>query len=413
MFMRREDIATAVRVGLALMVALLLAGCLGPGPAPPAPAPEAPVFGAPVRVLGCQEVRCYEPVLAARADGLVAVVSACGSAYAVSRDGGATFGPAPTPPPPRPPLTEWTTCDNVLQFDAQGRLFFTALVVAAGPAAVPLRSLAGMQVARSDDGGATWAANHHLALQQGTGGAFVADRPWLAVRGDDVIAGYYQVGVGIQVARSADGGSTFGAFSRAVASEERGLAGPSGPFAFGAGGALMFPYFGASGGAAGQADEVRVARSTDAGATWTQHRVAAVAPPEIPYWPFLTAAEDGAFVAAWSDAAGALWVATSGDGVAWGAPARWNPTGDFAWSPPWVHLGDEGHDVFWYARSGAGYTPQFLRARAPGEGSPVRFPTLPADAFPTDFAHAARLGDRALVAWAHVDEGVFVAAEVR
>lgn len=396
-----------MRAGL-VAVALLLAGCAAPTQAPP-PAGPTLAFGEPVRVLGGDEVRCYEPFLAARPDGLLAVVTACGTTYAVSRDGGATWGRAPLPPPPGGPALGWTPCDNVLQFDDGGRLFYTSIIVPGGPAPLATRSLAGLQLARSDDGGATWPVNHHLDLLAGPSGAVVADRPWLAVRGDELALAYFQVGVGIQVARSGDAGATFSPFARAVPHEERRFVAPGGPLAFGPDGTLAFPYFAAAPPGAPEAAEVRVARSPDAGATWATERVGPAATPDIPFWPVLARAP-GRDVVAWSDASGALLLASS-EGGPWTDAERWNPPGDHAWSPPWLDPREGATELFWYAQGAQGYTPTLSRGPAAGQGPVVRFPALPPDAFPSDFAHAARHAGRTLVAWAHAEEGVFVAVE--
>lgn len=78
--------------------------------------------------------------------------------------------------------------------DEAGRAYF-----------VDLSMLATDGVAASDDSGKTWTAAQSPAV-----GLPIADRPWLAALGDGhVYMSYSQIGTGVRVARSTDGGLTW------------------------------------------------------------------------------------------------------------------------------------------------------------------------------------------------------------
>ncbi|MGH2829700.1 MAG: sialidase family protein [Actinomycetota bacterium] len=90
-------------------------------------------------------------------------------------------------PVPPPPLPAAIVGDSLLQVDPRGRLFYSTLVAAV--------SSYGIQVARSSDGGTTWESNTMVGLPAGNGiMSFGSDRQWLAFgSGETVYMTYKQL----------------------------------------------------------------------------------------------------------------------------------------------------------------------------------------------------------------------------
>jgi hypothetical protein len=284
--------------------------------------------------------------------------------------------------------------------------------------------VAGLWVARSDDDGATWPANRYLALAKGAAeGVVVTDRNWLATTdGDTAYLSYWQVATGGFIARSDDAGATWSDFRPFVTTAQRRYVVPPGaPVVLPAGGAVVVPYFAEADLAAGQlfrAQEVRIAVSSDRGATF-QERLVHRAPggTAYAYWPDVVVDPNGRLILAWAGTQGQVWVTVSADGGAqWSTPVRWNaPEGVADFLPPAVRVHADRVFVAWYERSGGSRSIVAGWGTRDGpDGAVVLVENLSASRRLTDFAAAAVTEDgRAVVAWTDGDEALWVAAERR
>lgn len=160
-------------------------------------------------------VDCFEPTVAMLPDGRLVAAPGGGALLAISN--GTNWTTVPAPALPDGALIEaWPAGvhrgDNTLQVDPEGRLWYSAIVY---PEDNFGQNVAGFQVAGSDDGGQSWAINHHFSLFQATPTVITGgDRQWLAFGpAGEVYASYWDFHKGqTYLATSVDGGATFGAF---------------------------------------------------------------------------------------------------------------------------------------------------------------------------------------------------------
>lgn len=326
-----------------LVLLALLAGCTVPAPAPGIPdATEADAralsFQLPVVAIPACSDSCAEASVASDLLGRLYASTQRGESLVRSDDGGAAWidlapppvAPGAPPSVPTEPLEQTVDgvnfrivnrADTLVQTDPAGRLFWTSIVGAAQ----------GIQVARSDDGGATWASNVWVSLANDPSippGA--TDRQWLAFSRDGAVyLTYFQIPTGLWIARSDDGGATFGGWTRFVPTEERQTLGyESVPLVLPSGRVLVAYLSGPPIFTQPQRtpSAVRLAISDDRGATWRS--VDVHAPDEesaSDVSPMLARLADGRVAASWrAPASGELLVALSEDeGESWGAPGAW------------------------------------------------------------------------------------------
>jgi hypothetical protein len=392
---------------------VLLSGCAhAPAPAGPSPGHAVPLsFQPAVTTLhGCRPylgVACFEPTLAADPAGRLFSTAENAPEFWVSVDGGATWASRPAPPMPTlAPAPLHTGGDNTLQVDPQGRLWFTRLVYeneAGATEPIPVaplgRDLAGVQAARSDDGGDHWAVDHFFALQDPSPAVVTsADRQWLGFGPGRVYLAYWDYEMSTRhLLVSADGGATFGA-PREVPGGFGGLP------AVGSDGTLYLASFQYS---EDNKAHVAIAWSRD-GSAWETDTVADTEPGTLG----LQASIDGADVLhfAWRAKDGSL-MAAAGRPHAWSAPealAR-----NVLEPDPFVLAHDGVVDTMWFEGSGNGQDAVAVRD-GPAPGARQRLVLAHWDgADPTsDFAWLARLPDgRVAATWTEPAAGVRVAVE--
>lgn len=400
------------------LVGLFLAGCAQPVPptdrgdessglhfGPPRPAFES--FGR------------TEPTVAALPDGTLLVTSNCANALAmgsVERP----FSERREVPPPAGAHPTQGRCDDLVQVDGQGRVFFSALVATPSlPTGGGNIFLMGIQVARSDDGARTWASNIYLspATEPRVLGA---DRQWLTFGGGDTVFltyWHFAPPTGLWVARSDDAGQSFDAFVRVVPTEDRQYLGLTGPVQVDSDGRLLLPYFASNGEPpSGTAPDlrVRIAVSEDGGATWAHRDVVPEAgrSPDAFTWPVAAVDAEGTWHIVWTNAEGAvLHVASTDDGSSWSSPRRWNPEGQVAWLPPAVAARDGLLNVAWFAQEEDGQSLWVAREQPSGFQA-AEVAHLNTTAATTDFAWLATLPDgRIALPWGDPELGVVVAVE--
>ena len=226
--------------------------------------------------------------------------------------------------------------------------------------------LFGVQVARSDDGGRTWATNTYVPTVGG-------DRQWLAFDGDRVYLSFWQIPTGVWIARSDDAGATFRPPLRAAGVEE-GQLGSNGPPVV-ADGRLLLPY--------AARDGVRVALSDDGATTFRSVRVSDERAAD---WPVGAVDGHGAVHLLWPRAEGPVRLARSLDGgETWEAPLTWADDwsrGTAAWL---VATESGGVRAAWFAEG------ELRVAFGRSGGLPERTVTLAqgVEAPSGDFAHIA------------------------
>lgn len=399
---------------LVLAAAPLLAGCAAPAaPADgldiaPAVGPDALAFRAPVDVpLECR-YSCYEPSIAVDSAGRVFISDGVTADLAVSDDGGLSWRTLAPPPPPEGAFGAIQS-DVLVQVAPDDRLWFSALVIRQIPG-IGSNILEGIQVAASDDGGATWSLDVYLTpAVDPLAAVYVPDRQWLGFAQDGAVyLTYNQIPTGIWSARSDDGGRTWSGWTRASPLEARGGAiGQSGPPVVGAAGRVLVPACAREGAASG----VGVFASDDGGASFAR---VAMLPGGCSWFPILAVAPDGRIVAAWTTGVDVLVAWSEDEGASWTEPATW---GEPAATSPWPLPDAEGSLVVaWFERDGDAAT---LRvARGTLEGGPTDDVVVVDDVrgasrtpANTDYAHIARLPDgRLATVWAQTVEGLLRAA---
>lgn len=393
-------------------VGLVLAGCLGPGVPTPEPASAAarfdalpdpaaafptPLFGpATTAISGCR-FDCFEPSIAAGPDGRLYVTEVYGTTIAVSTDDGVTFAAVSPPPLPSQATLRTDRADALVQVAPDGRLFYSALLTEP----IGFAYLLGLQIAFSEDGGASWASNvwTQIAIPPSPYGT---DRQWLAFASDgSLYASFSQFPTGgIWMARSDDGGRTFGPFLPAVPPwERRFVMGAAAPVV-GLDGTVVLPYYSliAPGPTADFA--LRVAVSRDRGRTFEQRDVAATSPGLEWDWPAAAVDPSGRFHLAWGSQREGLFLSSSDDGGAtWSIPRVWNE-GRPAENPALLASADH-LQALWFEQ-GAGY--RFARASLDAATPPDAVPIVDTSNVRSDFSSfALKASGTAAVVWAEAD----------
>lgn len=406
---------------VALPLLALLSGCThAPAPAAPSAAPALSFLPASTTLTECPVywgVRCFEPTLAADPAGRLFSTAGEAASLLVSSDGGATWVAKPTPPMPAlAPAPLNVVGDNTVQVDPQGRLWFTRLVYAdegaAAGAGLPVsvgRDVGGYQVARSDDGGDSWAVDRFVGVEDPSPTPVMApDRQWLAFGPGGVVhlaywqfepaPGGYLVASGTRyVASSADGGATFGSAREAPAAI-------GGLPSVAADGTLYLPTVMSDGERFGAG----VAWTRDGGATWETELVAEAEMSGL-HVLFASLGEDGVLHSVWTTKDGGV-VAASGRPHAWGAPET---VGGGALGPdPFVLAHDGVVDLMWFEASGDGQDAVLLREGPGGARERVVLGHWGSTDPTSDFGWLARLPDgRVAATWTDPAKGVQVALE--
>lgn len=227
---------------IALLLALLFAGCTSAAEPPPdiAPSPFAPGFGA-LSVLAPLGENAAEPHIAARAENVVVAAMDFSSdgpgrdrtfqlVLHRSTDAGATWlEPSPLPAQVRSPFDPAAKMDYVgdpvLAYAPDGTLFLTGIAAhgawaegPAGPVVLQLTALT-IFVTRSEDDGVTWSPAIYHRQGAGTFGfpvlfaGILEDKPWITVSPEGVLHLAWTEFVGpassILHASSGNGGTTW------------------------------------------------------------------------------------------------------------------------------------------------------------------------------------------------------------
>jgi hypothetical protein len=353
-----------VRFPLALAFAALLAsGCLsGPSTTADGVLPDGSIQ-VPLAFLPSTNVTdpcgangCFEPAVAVDQQGRIFGIASSGrmDGVAVSTDGGATFTLKPWPPLPDPlPVDESGSAgDDVVQVAPWGTLYMTRLFSDTGGILG-----GGIHLVGSDDAGDTWVLNKFVHIRDmPLSRSFTADRQWLAFEGDATIHLVFNCAASVLIChtRSDDRGETWSASTNVVTPADHTFPSPAGFPAIGPDGTLLVAYFGdprpdASTGAR----SIKVASSSDGGASWSQSTAYTHPLDEGTAgggWPEATILADGTWVAGWSTSDDRLWLATSPDqGASWGEPLVLSPDETGGASHPWLRpRQDGGFDAVWF-----------------------------------------------------------------
>lgn len=411
----------------ALLLVVGLAGCIGSDEARPAEVNRSAAaatgtlgFTEPTVALDECTYHCKEPTVAVDPAGRVFVAehlaengsgplpgSADGMGLVRSTDGGETFEALGAPPMPDSVPPQASQGDSLVQIGPDGSLYFSALVYWREAAAVY-----GVQVARSDDGGATWAANTFVAVTEDEHRATIqADRQWLGFGEDGTVYLSYthaHVPLGIFVQRSHDRGETWSQPSVVATNPERlrTRGGQAGPPVADSQGTVHLPL-GWNTLDPEEPKAVRVASSTDGGSSW-QHQEALRLGSSCNIPVLVVDDRDRLHLAV--DTCEAILVSTSADGgSSWSEPTEW------ARDPvvgPWIAT-HEGRLLLAYHQD-EGDTVSLHVASRPLDAEPGTGPTERVeidDGLPsahTDFTHMATGPEGPWVSWS--DEG---AGEIR
>lgn len=397
-----------------------------PGAAPASPEPEAAPASAeaspdpagflpPVAATTACGGACFETTVATDPAGRIFAMGARTGDIGVSSDGGQTFESVPSPPIPGGLPGSPGQSDAILQVGPTGALYYSALVRAAPDVFV------GLQVAISDDGARTWRANLMLSPATPPGITLAPDRQWLGFGADGVVyLAYNQRPSGVWVARSDDGGETWGPFVDAAPPALRGGAfGQAGPPVVDAGGRVYVPATSFDG-------PIRIFWSDD-GVVWRWSDAVGEAGRAGAWFPILAVGADGTLhLATWYAGApyalafvgeddSVLLVSSSRDrGATWSAPVEW---GRNVAAGPWILSEGSGMAVAWYRAAGSMRELVLARGDASGLVEEVVAQGGLAEGARganTDFAHAAFLPDgRAVVVWSHPDGEAMVQVEAR
>jgi hypothetical protein len=353
------------RLLFATILFALLGGCSAPGGDPndaagdPVPASDAAGAGGfgPAYNVSAACTGCYEPAIAADAEGRLFVTAARLGGVAVSDDGGATWHLKPVPAPDDITGSGGGASDDVVQVAPWGTLFYSQMWSDLGGLAG-----AGLHVAGSDDGGETWPINTFIHLREGiVNPAAASDRQWLAFEGDSTVHLLYncQASAIICNQRSDDGGRTFATTPTIVMTPaDHSFPSPEGMPFIDDGGHYVVPYY-----ADPRADtstgarSIKVAISQNSGATWRHSTVYTF--PGLQEgtagggWPHATFLADGSWVAGWSSG-GSMYLARSSDkGASWSAPELLAPPETGGGGRPWLFGGlfagqSDNVDAVWF-----------------------------------------------------------------
>ncbi|MHB8632372.1 MAG: sialidase family protein [Thermoplasmatota archaeon] len=339
-----------------ILVLLLTAGCTtAPIPVPtPVALSHSFSFAAPATAVAdpCPPLRsvdCFEPTVAADPRGRTYLANTECTHIAATQDfthfENLTLPPFPAEAPPGA-----TTGDCTVQIDPAGRLWYSTLVISGNLGQL----LAGLQAARSDDGGKSWALNDyfHVAAAPPTDVAVGSDRQWLAFDGNKSV--YFAFWNFVQsqayVARSDDDGSLWGPMipmpgvipGPPMVDDKGTLHSPSLTYSA--------PF------------QVIDAQSSDGGLQFSQVTVYH-APSGLSWgaYPTITQAQ-GTLYMAWQDESQRVEVASSTDhGATWSAPIQWNAKGqkltpgqraDRDGASPAIATDGKRLAVMWYAQDG-------------------------------------------------------------
>lgn len=396
----------------AVAIMLVASGCLDEGSPPESPQKEAEMvstLAVPAETCGS----CAEPTVAWMPDGRLFVVSHFASfeedgGLSVSEDGGRTFYRVPGPPEIRSPasLAGLVRGDILVQSDPQGRLWWTAIQLESN-------NNGAVQVARSDDGGSTWAINQRVPMA-GQGLASPSDRQWLAF-GDDPDTVFLVCTCPFlalpQLAVSHDSGASFSEPRPVTSAAVR--PSPVGRPSYGAG-VLIIPHLtGAP--TAFPTWGVAVSLTADEGRSFRSIDLAGPGSTGIQRFPN-SAWQDGTFAVAWrmtsatAETAGsysAMLALSSDVGATWSEPQAWSGDLNVPGIHPWVEpLGDDRWAVVFFA-SHDGHR-SLHAAIGSGDGPVVTHEIARMDSENTDFPHASRGPDGSLaIPWSN-DQGLWV-----
>ena len=364
-----------LRLPLLLAAGLLLAGCASPSVPLQAASSPAPTTGFDVLDTGAPCPSFCEPSVAAAPDGTVYVLS--GYDLLASHDGGRTFAKGAFPPTAKGAPPGVSANDAIVQVAPDGDVYVSALLTSCLPGTVLCAAVTteGLQVARSTDGGTTWASNVYLGLASDKG-TIGADRQWLAFGKDGVVCLAYQrygplvvfdselgvpstplntrsptVDSDNPVTCSTDRGATFGAFHSAlggaIPSDQGTLIG--GLPVMTPAGVLCVPHH--------RYDhrDLEVACSDDGGATFRAAKVADAGD----WFPMMAQRPDGSLAVAWVTPAASgpssLQVSESRDaGKTWSAPQRVGNASRDVGPSPWIEGTAAGWRVAWFDKAGDG-----------------------------------------------------------
>lgn len=406
--------------GLVLAVLLVtsgMAGCIGgddaasPSEASSSPSPNASLaLDDAVTAMDECTFACFEPTVAVDPEGRIFVAEGAamnrsgdtqfrgpaGAGLVRSTDGGATFEPLGVPQIPGNALPETVQGDSLVQVGPDGSLYFSALL---GNGLDPATVLYGIQVARSDDGGETWATNTVISVTEDPqSGAFDTDRQWLGFGSDGTVYlsyAHYPAPLGVFLHHSDDRGETWSEPSVVATAAERAAyrgvwSGQAGPPVVDGQGTVYVPMVWATE-ELQEPPAVRVAASTDQGSSW-EHHEAFRAPVAGDGFPMLTVdAQDRLHLAALSGEG--LTVTTSTDGAqTWNDPTRWTDRDPPNGTAPWIETVDGNLTVAYYENDGNGSVSLELAQRPldADRGTGFTERVTVAEGLPsahTDFAH--------------------------
>lgn len=366
---------------------------------------------------------CYEPTVAVDSQGRIFVAEHStwnetgpqvvheGMGLVRSTDGGATFETVGAPPLPEAAPPTSYAFDGLVQIGPDGSLYFSAVVAdwynLAG-------AVYGIQVARSDDGGQTWATNTFVSIAEDHGQATVdADRQWLAFGGPGTVYLTYahlKAPLGVFIHRSDDRGETWSDASVVANGLERGngtglRGGQAGNPVVDSQGTVYVPMTWSTRDS-GELRSVHVAVSEDGGETWRYHE-AFRAPRAGSYFPMLTVDGEGRLHLAALSGEG-LMVTTSTDGArSWTDPVMWTEQDPAA--APWIEAVDGNLTVAYHEDTGNEVSLHVASrplAAEPGSGPIDRVEV--ADDLPsayTHFTHVATGPGGPWVTWADEEAG--------
>ncbi len=309
----------ALRGVVLVALVTLISGCVSPGGTPPPAENDATALVFELRdvTLSCQPpatsalalVRglnpCFEPTIAIDPSGRIYVANVRTGDIAVSDDDGASWGTIAAPPPPAD-FHAWRS-DVTLHAAPSGRVYWSAITLQTvqGPG-LPhvLGHTSGVQVAWSDDQGASWTSTHLTTVGSPPTPMVSPDRQWLVTGpGSDVYLTFASYN-GDWTVRSDDGGVTWTTWAQKAG-------GP--PLVVTSGTVLV-----------GNCDFVTgtfsIHRSTDRGVTYA---TGAVASGGCFQWPVIAEAPDGALFATWWAGRDIFGAVSRDDGKSWGPPIPW------------------------------------------------------------------------------------------